>query len=42
METLSVNETQQNQTVRNNGYLKGCLYVESKGGAGANAVNQVL
>ena len=30
------------KTVRNSDYLKACLYVESKGGATTNAVNQVL
>ena len=42
METLSVNETQQNRTVRNSDYLNDYLYVERKGGAATNAVNQVL
>ena len=47
METLSVNETKKNrdnkknQAVRNRGYLKACLYVQSKGAAAPNAVNQV-
>ena len=30
------------QTVRNSDYLKECLYVESKGGVAASAINEIL
>ena len=38
--TQSVDGTQ--QTVRNSDSLKACLYVESKGGVAANAINEIL
>ena len=40
MKIQSVNGTQ--QTVRNSDYLKACLYVESKGGVAASAINEIL
>ena len=36
----SVDGTQ--QIVRNSDYLKASLYVESKGGVAANAINKIL
>ena len=36
----SVDGTQ--QTVRNSDYLEACLYVESKGGVAASAINEIL